>query len=69
MASDSGASNKVRNFAHRCQDSALIQREASLKFCAGYHPHKTATHAIRGFPNKVMVMVKRTVVRQLILVK
>jgi len=58
LASDSGASKEVRNFSHRCQDSALIEREASRKFCAAYHPHKTATHGISGFPNRVKLMAK-----------
>jgi len=52
LASDSGASKEVRNFSYRCQDSALIQRGASRKFCAAYHPHKTATHGIRGLPKQ-----------------
>ena len=40
-----------------------------VKSCAAYHPHKNYTHGISGFPNRVMVMAKRRVVGQLIIVK
>jgi hypothetical protein len=70
LVSNCGASNEVHSFSHRCQESAQLQYRTSRKVVLlSSRPHKTTTHAISGFPNTVILMVRRTAVRQLMLAK